>query len=126
MSKAKFHVLRKDRDALPKEVKGIYSGDEFPEYKNANTLTIGGKTYIEGLDYEVISSGKHTKIEVCPACKKLSILYAKGMCKACAQRTLYRHTEAKPEKSSRNAQPATRSECRIPTEVACKHHLRVG
>ena len=49
MSKAKFHVLRKDRDALPKEVKGIYSGDEFPEYKNANTLTIGGKTYIEGL-----------------------------------------------------------------------------
>ena len=53
-----------------KEVKGIYSGDEFPEYKNANTLTIGGKTYIEGLDYEVISSGKHTKIEVCPACKK--------------------------------------------------------
>ena len=99
MSKAKFHVLRKDRDALPKEVKGIYSGDEFPEYKNANTLTIGGKTYIEGLDYEVISSGKHTKIEVCPACKKLSILYAKGMCKACAQRTLYRHTEAKPEKA---------------------------
>lgn len=96
---AKFHVLRKDRDALPKEVKGIYSGDEFPEYKNANTLTIGGKTYIEGLDYEVISSGKHTKIEVCPACKKLSILYAKGMCKACAQRTLYRHTEAKPEKA---------------------------
>lgn len=99
MSKAKFHVLRKDRDALPKEVKGIYSGDEFPEYKNANTLTIGGKTYIEGLDYEVISSGKHTKIEVCPACKKLSILYAKGICKACAQRTLYRHTEAKPEKA---------------------------
>lgn len=49
--------------------------------------------------YEVISSGKHTKIEVCPACKKLSILYAKGMCKACAQRTLYRHTEAKPEKA---------------------------
>ena len=62
-------------------------------------MTIGGKTYIEGLDYEVISSGKHTKIEVCPACKKLSILYAKGMCKACAQRTLYRHTEAKPEKA---------------------------
>ena len=45
MSKAKFHVLRKDRDALPKEVKGIYSGDEFI---NQLTVIFSSEEQMEG------------------------------------------------------------------------------
>lgn len=91
MSKKKFYVLQSDADTLPAEMKGIYTGDEFPEYKGAETITFNNKTYINGLDYQTVKSGKHVRIEECPICNRLSIIYARGVCKACAQRTLYRH-----------------------------------
>ena len=31
MSKKKFYVLQSDADTLPAEMKGTYTGDEFPE-----------------------------------------------------------------------------------------------
>ena len=76
-------------------MKGIYTGDEFPEYKGAETITFNNKTYINGLDYQTVKSGKHVRIEECPICNRLSIIYARGVCKACAQRTLYRHRRDK-------------------------------
>lgn len=95
MSKKKFYVLQSDADTLPAEMKGIYTGDEFPEYKGAETITFNNKTYINGLDYQTVKSGKHVRIEECPICNRLSIIYARGVCKACAQRTLYRHRRDK-------------------------------
>lgn len=95
MSKKKFYVLQSDADTLPAEMKGAYTGDEFPEYKGAETITFNNKTYINGLDYQTVKSGKHVRIEECPICNRLSIIYARGVCKACAQRTLYRHRRDK-------------------------------
>ena len=83
-SKKKFYVLQSDADTLPAEMKGIYTGDEFPEYKGAETITFNNKTYINGLDYQTVKSGKHVRIEECPICNRLSIIYARGVCKACA------------------------------------------
>ena len=40
MSKKKFYVLQSDADTLPAEMKGTYTGDEFPEYKGAETITL--------------------------------------------------------------------------------------
>ena len=63
MSKKKFYVLQSDADALPAGVKGTYDGNEFPDYKGAETITLNNKTYIDGLDYQVVQSGKHIRIE---------------------------------------------------------------
>ena len=59
MSKKKFYVLQSDADTLPAEMKGIYTGDEFPEYKGAETITFNNKTYIKPLSPESMSESKN-------------------------------------------------------------------
>lgn len=94
MSKC-FCILQSDYNALPDSAKGIYGGEKFPEFKGANMINLDGRVFVEGKHYRLVTSGKHKTVGVCSQCKKISIIYAKGKCKACAQRLNYR--EVKPD-----------------------------
>ena len=67
MSKKKFYVLQSDADTLPAEMKGIYTGDEFPEYKGAETITFNNKigflSYMRGVYAKPVRSEHCTGTE---------------------------------------------------------------
>ncbi len=55
MSKKEILRTSKRRRYPSAEMKGTYTGDEFPEYKGAETITFNNKTYINGLDYQTVT-----------------------------------------------------------------------
>lgn len=90
-----------DYEALPESVRGTYKGKEYPEFVGRQTMDLDGRIYIDGKNFELVDGKRrHSSIDRCAGCGRLSIIYAKGYCKACSQKYLYRKKEKKDKKVS--------------------------
>lgn len=119
-------IATADYEALPDAVRGVYSGDSTPELRGRETMLLGGRLYINGYNFELVDgSHRHSHIAICPTCHRLSIIYAKGQCKACAQKFLYRKRQKKKEKCDSPIVVSRRFRREWPVNLICAlDHVR--
>lgn len=96
-----------DYEALPESMRGLYQGNEYPEFIGQKMMDLDGRLYIDGKNFELVDGKRrHSIIAKCSGCHRLSIIYAKGKCKACTQRFLYRK---QPTKRTKKISPTVAS-----------------
>lgn len=96
-----------DYEALPESMRGLYQGNEYPEFIGRKMMNLDGRLYIDGKNFELVDGKRrHSVIGTCTGCHRLSIIYAKGKCKACTQRYLYRK---RPKKKKKKMSPTATS-----------------